>query len=116
MIDTTAQMTEKTLQYVIFIFSICMGLITFAITVTFCIIIVRDGNNPLVAQAFNNLSNVAQNGIYAMAAVIVGKPLASGILQYLQGKGVQASGVTISTSTTQTQAGPGVTLNNTTSP
>lgn len=85
------QMTEKTLQWVIIIFAFAVGLVALAVTGTFCVIVVRDGNDPLVQQAFTDLAALAQNAFYAIAMVIVGKPVASGILQFLQGKSIQAS-------------------------
>lgn len=84
-------MTEKTLQIVLIIFSAVVAAITLVVVGTFCVLVIRDGNNPLVTQAFTDLASLAQNAVYAIAAVIVGKPVASGILQFFQGKAIQAS-------------------------
>lgn len=84
-------MNESTSQFVIKVFAICMAVAFAAIIVTYCIIVLRDGNDPLVAQAFSNLTNIAGQAFVAISAIIIGKPIASGVLQFLAGKGVQAS-------------------------
>ena len=84
-------MTENTLQTVIMIFTIAMAVVVCAVVGTFCYLVIRDGNDPLVSQAFSDLANVVQNSFSAIAAIIVGKPIASGILQFFQGKAIQAS-------------------------
>lgn len=84
-------MTETTLQKVIVIFAVVFAIVTVAVVGTFCLLVIRDGNDPLVSQAFTDLSSVAQNAFYTLAAVIVGKPIASGVLQFFQGKAIQAS-------------------------
>lgn len=84
-------MTEATLQTVIKGFSLVIGLILIAVVGTLVFIIIRDGNNVLVSDAYSNLVDLAKWGIGVIGAVIVGKPVASGVGALLQGKAIQSS-------------------------
>lgn len=84
-------MTEQTLQTVIKIFTVVISIILVAVVGTLVFIIVRDGNNVLVSDAYSNLVDLAKWGIGVIGAVIVGKPVASGVGALLQGKAIQSS-------------------------
>lgn len=83
--------SEATLQFVVKVFSVLVGIIVVAVVGLLIFVIIRDGNSALVSESYSNLVQLAQWGLSIIGGVIVGKPIATGIGNLLQGKGVQAS-------------------------
>lgn len=78
--------TENTLQFVIKVFAILLATIILVVLVTYAVIVIRDGNNPLVQTAFNDLVSLGQWAIITMGGIIVGKPVASGVATFFSNK------------------------------
>lgn len=85
--------TENTLQFVIKVFAILLAIIILVVLGTYAIIVIRDGNNPLVQTAFDDLVNLGQWSIGVMGAVILGKPVASGVATFFSNKNSDISTV-----------------------
>ena len=79
----TSTMNENTLQFVIKLFAIAVFVVTIVVTSTLGIIVIRDGNDPLINTAFNDLVTFGENGFYVLGLVIVGKPIATGLMNKL---------------------------------
>ena len=90
-------MTETTLQFVIKVFSVVMGVIILAVVGTFIFIIVRDGSESIVSQAFDSLVTFGQWATGILGAVIVGKPVLSGIGNMMQASAAQKNANATST-------------------
>lgn len=78
--------TENTLQFVIKVFAILLAVIILVVLGTYAVIVVRDGNNPLVQTAFSDLVGLGQWAIVAMGSIIIGKPIASGVANFFNQK------------------------------
>lgn len=83
---THMDMTETTLQFIIKIFSIVVAIVLLAVAGTYVTIVLRDGSDPLVSMAFNDLVNLGQWCVITIGGIIVGKPIASGIGQFFAQK------------------------------
>ena len=84
-------MTEATFQFVVKLFSVVVVAIMFSVLATFLIVIWRDGNNPLVQNAFSDLVVLGQWALGILGAVIVGKPVSIGVGNLLQASALQKS-------------------------
>lgn len=78
--------TENTLQFVIKVFAILLAVIILVVLGTYAAIVIRDGNNPLVQSAFNDLVSLGQWAIITMGSIIIGKPIASGVAAFFTNK------------------------------
>lgn len=78
--------TENTLQFVVKLFAVLLAVIILVVLGTYAVIVIRDGNNPLVQTAFDDLVNLGQWAIVTMGAIIVGKPIASGVATFFSNK------------------------------
>lgn len=78
--------TENTLQFVIKVFVILLAVIVLVVLGTYATIVIHDGNNPLVQTAFSDLVNLGQWAIGVMGAIILGKPVASGVAAFFTNK------------------------------
>lgn len=101
-------MTENTLQFIIKLFAGVVSVILLAVAGTYTVIVLRDGNNPLVSQAFNDLASLGQWCAITVGGIIVGKPIASGIGQFLAQKNAPTPN-TDSLPPTQTTSGQSAT-------
>lgn len=109
--------TENTLQFVIKVFAILLAVIILVVLGTYATIVIHDGNNPLVQVAFSDLVNLGQWAIGVMGAIILGKPVASGVAAFFTNKNNDISSVRntvsaakdIAASLPQTQADSGQT-------
>lgn len=101
-------MTENTLQFIIKLFAGLVFIILLTVAGTYTIIVLRDGNNPLVREAFNDLVNLGQWCTITIGGIIVGKPIASGIGQFLAQKNAPTPN-TDSLPPTQTTSGQSAT-------
>jgi hypothetical protein len=78
--------TENTLQFVIKVFAILLAVIVLVVLATYAEIVIRDGDNPLVQAAFSDLVSLGQWAIGVMGAIILGKPVASGVANFFNQK------------------------------
>lgn len=74
--------TENTLQFLLKLVGITVFVIIITILGTLAFLVIRDGNNPLVQNAFQDLISLGQWGMGTLGAIITLKPLASGAGQY----------------------------------
>lgn len=78
--------TETTLQFVIKVFAILLAGLISLIGITYAVIVIHDGNNPLVQSAFSDLASLGQWAIMALAGIVIGKPIASGVGNFFNNK------------------------------
>lgn len=93
--------TENTLQFVIKVFAILLAVIILVVLGTYATIVIHDGNNPLVQTAFSDLVNLGQWAIGVMGAIILGKPVASGVAAFFSNKNTDISAVQNTVQTAQ---------------
>lgn len=74
-------MTEQTLQFVIKLFASLAALVMVLVVITLAVIVVRDGNNPLVQSAFTDLTDIAGKLFLSLSGMIVIKPVVSAVVQ-----------------------------------
>lgn len=74
--------TENTLQFLLKLIGITVFIIIITILGTLAFLVIHDGNNPLVQNAFQDLISLGQWGMGVLGAIITLKPLASGAGQY----------------------------------
>lgn len=74
--------TENTLQFLLKLFGIAVFIIIVTILGTLAYLVIHDGNNPLVQNAFQDLISLGQWALGITGGIITLKPLASGAGQY----------------------------------
>lgn len=89
-------MDEKTIQFIIKLFSIAGFIIVLGIPTLFGYLVIKDGNSDIVTIAFNDLVGLGQAVFYIIGSIILGKPIATGLFQFLNSKANQTNSVAAS--------------------
>lgn len=71
-------MTENTLQFVIKVFAVLMFVVVMVVLATYVVLVIKDGNTPVVADAYTHLVDFGKWAMTLIGLIIVGKPVASG--------------------------------------
>lgn len=83
---TNLDMTENTLQFMIKLVGVLVFTIMAVTLGTLAFLVIHDGNNPLVQTAFQDLVDLGKWGLIIIGTIITGKPIASGMGQFLANK------------------------------
>lgn len=94
--------TETTLQFVIKVFAILLAVIVAGVLATYIIIVLRDGNDPLVQVAFSDLVDLGKWALITMGGIVVGKPIASGVGNFFNQKNTDINTVAQNAKAAQT--------------
>jgi hypothetical protein len=74
-------MNESTIQFVMRFFAIIIGVILCMGMGTLCFVIVRDGSDPLVSQALDDIKLIAIGGFSSVVVMVTGRSVITSIYQ-----------------------------------